>query len=232
MLTEKSVGNSNNFYPVNSYSVNKLKKFLRIFYLLDRLPNLSLVKLHLRLIFIACASHVTVAWAWRERCSWAVSSRFSGMRDLPWERGRFWTVKTSRTQNWETKDSFCSGDTWPDPNLSRSVGTGRRSDPWQQGWICLIPNCRFGSIQGFWETAHLPRRHYESDQKSGWWRQEGEEAIQGPSFLGFTEKKGRLNIFCQKYRNSCLYLRHPSFNKSCNLIFQKYCWGNGTKLSG
>ena len=106
------------------------------------------------------------------------------------------------------------------------------SDPWQQGWICLIPNCRFGSIQGFWETAHLPRRHYESDQKSGWWRQEGEEAIQGPSFLGFTEKKGRLNIFCQKYRNSCLYLRRPSFNKSCNLIFQKYCWGNGTKLSG
>ena len=139
MLTEKSVGNSNNFYPVNSYSVNKLKKFLRIFYLLDRLPNLSLVKLHLRLIFIACASHVTVAWAWRERCSWAVSSRFSGMRDLPWERGRFWTVKTSRTQNWETKDSFCSGDTWPDPNLSRSVGTGRRSDPWQQGWIQSHP---------------------------------------------------------------------------------------------
>ena len=64
MLTEKSVGNSNNFYPVNSYSVNKLKKFLRIFYLLYRLSNFSLVKLHSLftcLISIAGASHVTVA---------------------------------------------------------------------------------------------------------------------------------------------------------------------------
>ena len=161
-----------------------------------------------RLCF-TCYCGVSVAWAWRERCSWAVSNRFSGMRDSPWERGCVWTVKTSlrgylarpnspfpflrlprrlgenepdqepmcswpdtklRDKGLLPQNSFCSGDTWPDPTLSRSVGTDRR-EPWERGWICLLPNCDF--FVGFWETVHLPHRHYEIDKKSGWWWRKG-----------------------------------------------------------